>query len=778
MDTLKKGYVINNTLDLSSRVMSLDAAKDIMLHCTTVSGKTLSFSTNTWGLILSDDDAIEILEGIYSKGWSTNEPDIQVTADSGYNGVVMVNSADIQLTQVGSTGFWYGNAPSSVTSLSYFMKHANVEYYNSTSVYIRKFRVGKGFYAKTSGLTTMWYAFSCGGNSDSSRLDSIDVRHINTSSVTNLTSSFNRCGRNNPEGITIKGIEDWNTSSVTVATNMFNLCRLKVPVLDLHKWHIPSASADLGGMFGNSIEVADDGINICYYYTPGYWGKDYMSAYDVTHVKPVVYPYHDINVAAASGFNGQMYKDTALVNMTKDNTLGIWYYDFSSSYTFTTNSVRSLFRNSVNSTVTANLYSVSFKKDAFSRADDASLDTYGMFMGCRALRSFDVEALSNKMTTGAYQMWNMGTASSSSLTIMHLPEFTQNYGYSATFQYCNSIRYAKFPTIKNASGYFASVFSGCTRLRRITNMPGIANGANTSNAFSGCSALTTIDACGPISETIDISAAPLNLNSAKVILRQLQTVTSETFTFSSTTLGYINNDNEAMTLVQSARNRGWNIPGASSLPGISGTVSSGSTFTFTLNSEAVTVPVSNGSWVYNIPSSTHVYNINFVNSTVLTSLDLSQLDTSEITNFSNMFEGCSNLTSLDLRTFDTSGAYYFNDMFNGCTKLTSVNLSGWDTSNSTHWMRMFKDCTSLRNIDISHFDATYTQNITGMFQGCTNITIAIANSNNAIDMRNITTYNNFIENIGTVTVRYSSNVRVYNSFIKADFPRANWVDVG
>jgi surface protein len=143
-----------------------------------------------------------------------------------------------------------------------------------------------------------------------------------------------------------------------------------------------------------------------------------------------------------------------------------------------------------------------------------------------------------------------------------------------------------------------------------------------------------------------------------------------------------------------------------------------------------------------------------------------------------MFEGCSNLTSLDLRTFDTSGAYYFNDMFNGCTKLTSVNLSGWDTSNSTHWMRMFKNCTSLRNIDIAHFDATYTQNITGMFQGCTNITIAIANSNNAIDMRNITTYNNFIENIGTVTVRYSSNVRVYNSFIKADFPRANWVDVG
>lgn len=557
MDTLKKGYVINNTLDLSSRVMSLDAAKDIMLHCTTVSGKTLSFSTNTWGLILSDDDAIEILEGIYSKGWNSNEPDIQVIADSGYNGVVRVNSADLQLTQVGSTGFWYGTAPSSVTSLDYFMKHNGSSNYNSTSENVKAARFGRGMKTKTASCTSIDYMFSC-NVSDSSKFVRIDVTHLNTSSVTIGRQAF-AVLRDNSEGVELRGIEDLDMHSATTLNNMFIHTRVKGGYVDLHKWHVNSSSASFEGMFGSANENWSMGINNCFYVTPGYWGKNPISNYSAASFKPVPYPYHDINVVAASGFNGQMYKDSALVNMTKDNTLGIWYYDFGSSYTFTTNSVRSLFRNSNNSTVTENLYSVSFKRDAFSRADDASLDTYGMFMGCRALRSVDAVALSNKMTTGAYQMWNMGIASSSNLVSMNLPEFTQNYGYSATFQYCNSIRYAKFPTIKNASGYFASVFSGCTNLRRITNMPGILNGANTTNAFTGCSALTTIDACGPISETIDMSAAPLNLASAKVVLAQLQTVTSETLTFSSTTKGYINADSEALSLVTAARNKGWTI---------------------------------------------------------------------------------------------------------------------------------------------------------------------------------------------------------------------------
>ncbi len=47
----------------------------------------------------------------------------------------------------------------------------------------------------------------------------------------------------------------------------------------------------------------------------------------------------------------------------------------------------------------------------------------------------------------------------------------------------------------------------------------------------------------------------------------------------------------------------------------------------------------------------------------MTSIDLSALDTSEVTNMSYMFAGCSSLTSLDLSNFDTSKVTDMSGMF-------------------------------------------------------------------------------------------------------------------
>ena len=88
----------------------------------------------------------------------------------------------------------------------------------------------------------------------------------------------------------------------------------------------------------------------------------------------------------------------------------------------------------------------------------------------------------------------------------------------------------------------------------------------------------------------------------------------------------------------------------------------------------------------------------------LTSLNLSNFDTSKVTHMNNMFNDCSSLTSIDLSNFDTSKVEWMNTMFLSCSKLTSLNLSKFNTSIITTIHRMFDDCTNLGYINIINFN--------------------------------------------------------------------------
>ena len=54
-----------------------------------------------------------------------------------------------------------------------------------------------------------------------------------------------------------------------------------------------------------------------------------------------------------------------------------------------------------------------------------------------------------------------------------------------------------------------------------------------------------------------------------------------------------------------------------------------------------------------------------------------------------MFEYCSSLTSLDLSNFNTSKVTNMSDMFYGCKALTSLNISSFNMSNVTDFTSMF-----------------------------------------------------------------------------------------
>ncbi len=102
----------------------------------------------------------------------------------------------------------------------------------------------------------------------------------------------------------------------------------------------------------------------------------------------------------------------------------------------------------------------------------------------------------------------------------------------------------------------------------------------------------------------------------------------------------------------------------------------------------------------------------------MTSIDLSALDTSEVTNMFGMFYKCSSLTSLDVSKFDTSKVTDMREMFYECSSLTSLDLSRFDTSQVTNMDWMFFGCRSLTSLDVRNFDTSQVTHMYGMFCDC------------------------------------------------------------
>ena len=103
----------------------------------------------------------------------------------------------------------------------------------------------------------------------------------------------------------------------------------------------------------------------------------------------------------------------------------------------------------------------------------------------------------------------------------------------------------------------------------------------------------------------------------------------------------------------------------------------------------------------------------------LTSLDLSNFDTSSVTDMSYMFDGMSSLTSLDLSNFDTSEVAYMDWMFGRMSSL--ISLSNFNTSGASYMRDMFNGVSSLTSLKISHF-SRYLTRMDGMFDGMSSLT--------------------------------------------------------
>ena len=105
----------------------------------------------------------------------------------------------------------------------------------------------------------------------------------------------------------------------------------------------------------------------------------------------------------------------------------------------------------------------------------------------------------------------------------------------------------------------------------------------------------------------------------------------------------------------------------------------------------------------------------------LTSLDVSNWDTSNVTIMQSLFDCCHYLTSLDVSDWDTSNVTNMKALFGQCGSLASIDISKWNVSKVTTTDSMFYMCTSLTSIDVSNFASSSLTSTRNMFMGSTAI---------------------------------------------------------
>ena len=73
------------------------------------------------------------------------------------------------------------------------------------------------------------------------------------------------------------------------------------------------------------------------------------------------------------------------------------------------------------------------------------------------------------------------------------------------------------------------------------------------------------------------------------------------------------------------------------------------------------------------------------------------------------FKGCTRIISIDLSNFDSSSITNMASMFGGCTSLKSLNLNNFSTKNCSSMESMFYNCFLLVSLDLKSFDVSFIE---------------------------------------------------------------------
>ncbi len=108
----------------------------------------------------------------------------------------------------------------------------------------------------------------------------------------------------------------------------------------------------------------------------------------------------------------------------------------------------------------------------------------------------------------------------------------------------------------------------------------------------------------------------------------------------------------------------------------------------------------------------------------LKDVNLKSFNTEFVNDMQYMFAYCYELESVDLSSFNTENCLTLYSMFRICRKLASVNLTSFNTENCTNFSNFFRECESLVSVDISNFDFGSAKDIRSFFYQCYSLQVA------------------------------------------------------
>ena len=93
----------------------------------------------------------------------------------------------------------------------------------------------------------------------------------------------------------------------------------------------------------------------------------------------------------------------------------------------------------------------------------------------------------------------------------------------------------------------------------------------------------------------------------------------------------------------------------------------------------------------------------------------SNFDTSNVTNMRGMFAGLTELKELDVSNFNTSNVTTMYHMFDTCRSLTTLDVSNFNTSKVTDMNQMFGSLSSIKKLNLCSFDTSKVTDMSYMF---------------------------------------------------------------
>ena len=99
----------------------------------------------------------------------------------------------------------------------------------------------------------------------------------------------------------------------------------------------------------------------------------------------------------------------------------------------------------------------------------------------------------------------------------------------------------------------------------------------------------------------------------------------------------------------------------------------------------------------------------FFNCKSIENLDVSGFNTKNVNDMTSLFDGMENVESLDVSNFNTDNVVVFSDMFNKCKKVSELNLKSFNTNNAFYFSNMFSYMEKVKNLDLSSFTFEYKE---------------------------------------------------------------------